>query len=152
MKTYIKLIIPLLALALLSSCGVHTSKVMRTGSFMPDEVRLDLTMNDFETLGEGDVSLEFNRYFGFINNLKLINGKEVARRNQTIIDFSGRGNFNTFLSLNSRLRRASYEMHIKYPSADFLVPVNIITEKQGMFLGSRIIQTMKIKAYKIKDK
>jgi hypothetical protein len=147
-----KIILPLCVLALLSSCSVKTDKLMRTGSFMPNEVRLNQTMADFELLGEGEATVDYHRYLGFITHLNLINGKEVARRNQTIINFSGNGNFNFALMTNSRIRRAMYEMHIKYPTADFLVPVNIITEKQGMFLGSVVKQTMKIKAYKIKDK
>lgn len=152
MKVLNKIFIPLILVALLSSCSVTTNKMMRTGSFMPTEVQLHQTMNDFEFLGEGEVSVEYSRYILLFSHLNLINGKEVARRNQTIINFNGSGNFSLALLPNTKIRRAAYDMHIKYPNADFLVPVNIITERQGMFLGSRIKQTMKIKAYRIKDK
>ncbi len=117
---------------------------------MPNDIRLNQTMSDFEFLGEGEVSVEYGRYLFFFSHLNLINGKEVARRNQTIINFSGSGNFSFTLLPNTKIRRAVYEMHVKYPTADFLVPVNIITEKQGMILGSKVKQTMKVKAYKIK--
>lgn len=152
MKRLNKIFIPLIVLTLFASCNVTTNKLMRTGTFMPNDIQLHQTMNDFELLGEGEVSVEYGRYLFLFTHLNLINGKEVARRNQTIINFSGNGNFSFNLLENKKIRRAVYDMHIKYPTADFLVPVNIITEKQGMFLGSRIKQTMKVKAYKIKDK
>jgi hypothetical protein len=150
MKIFNKILIPLIVLILFASCSVKTNKLMRTGSFMPTEVQLHQTMNDFELLGEGEVSVEYGRYFFFFTHLNLINGKEVARRNQTIINFNGSGDFSFKLLPDKKIRRAVYDMHIKYPDADFLVPVNIITEKQGMFLGSKVKQTMKVKAYKIK--
>jgi hypothetical protein len=152
MKVLNKIFIPLIILTLFASCSVKTNKLMRTGTFMPNDIRLNQTMSDFELLGEGDVSVEYGRYFFFFTHLNLINGKEVARRNQTIINFAGSGNFSYTLIPNTKIRRAVYDMHIKYPTADFLVPVNIITETQGMFLGSKVKQTMKVKAYKIKDK
>lgn len=150
MKVLNKIFIPLIVVVLFTSCNVTTNKLMRTGSFMPTEVQLHQTMNDFELLGEGEVSVEYGRYLFVFSHLNLINGKEVARRNQTIINFNGDGNFAFALMPNTKIRRAAYDMHIKYPTADFLVPVNIITERQGMFLGSKLKQTMKIKAYKIK--
>lgn len=152
MKVLHKIFIALIVLTLFASCSVKTNKLMRSGTFMPNDIQLHQTMSDFEFLGEGEVSVEYGRYFMFFTHLNLINGKEVARRNQTIINFSGSGNFSYALIPNTKIRRAVYDMHVKYPTADFLVPVNIITEKQGMFLGSKIKQTMKVKAYKIKDK
>lgn len=152
MKVLNKIFIPLILLTLFASCSVKTNKIMRTGSFMPTEVQLQQTMNDFEFIGEGEVSVEYGRYFFFFTHLNLINGKEVATRNQTSIGFSGSGNFSFTLSSNKKIKRAVYDMHVKYPNADFLVPVNIITETQGMILGSKVKQTMKVKAYKIKDK
>jgi hypothetical protein len=150
MKVLNKILIPLIVLVLFASCSVRTNKLMNTGTFMPNDIRLNQTMSDFEFLGEGEVSVEYGRYLFFFSHLNLINGKEVARRNQTIINFSGSGNFSFTLLPNTKIRRAVYEMHVKYPTADFLVPVNIITEKQGMILGSKVKQTMKVKAYKIK--
>ena len=150
MKVLNKILIPLIVLTLFASCSVKTNKLMNTGTFMPNDIRLNQTMSDFEFLGEGEVSVEYGRYLFFFSHLNLINGKEVARRNQTIINFSGSGNFSFTLLPNTKIRRAVYDMHVKYPTADFLVPVNIITEKQGMILGSKVKQTMKVKAYKIK--
>jgi hypothetical protein len=148
--TYILSII--LFVVFLSSCGVTTTKLMRTGSFMPNDVRLNMTMDDFQYLGDAEVTAEYSKYFGFITVFKLINGKEVARRNSSIISLEGSGNFSLSLTLNSKLRRALFDVHIKYPNADFIVPVNIITESEGMFLGNVVKQKIKVKAYKIKDK
>ena len=152
MKVLHKIFIPLIVLTLFASCSVKTNKLMRTGTFMPNDIQLHQTMNDFEFLGEGEVSIEYGRYLFVFTHLNLINGKEVARRNKTMISFSGNGNFSSNLMINTKIRKAVYDMHVKYPTADFLAPVNIITEKQGMFLGSKVKQTMKVKAYKIKDK
>jgi len=142
----------LILLSFLSGCGVSTNKLMRTGSLTPNDIRLNMTIDDFQYLGDAEVTAEYSKYFGFITVFKLINGKEVARRNSSSISMEGNGNFSVPLMLNSKLRRALFDVHIKYPSADFLVPVYIITEKQGMFLGSVVKQKMKVKAYKVKEK
>lgn len=138
-------------ISLLTSCGVSTSKLMRTGTFIPNDIRLNMTMDDFQFLGDAEVTAEYSKYFGFISVFKLINGKEVARRNKSIFSLEGNGNFSLPLMLNSRLRRALFDVHIKYPTADFIVPVYIITESEGMFLGTVVKQKMKVKAYKIKE-
>jgi len=140
----------LLMTILISSCSTVTTRLAKTSSFAPDEVRLELTTEDIVFLGEEEVTVVFNRYLGFINHTMLINNNEVARRNSTIVDYSGKGNFSQFTVLTTRLRRAAYEVHVKYPDADFFIPTYVITEKNGMFMGSRFSQKMKIKAYKFK--
>jgi hypothetical protein len=152
LKNTIRILSVFSLVLLLSSCGVSTSKLMRTGTFMPNDVRLNMTIDDFQYLGDAEVTAEYSKYFGFITVFKLINGKEVARRNQSIISLEGNGSFSLPLMVNNKLRRALFDVHIKYPTADFLVPVHIITEKQGMFLGSIVKQKVKVKAYKIKEK
>jgi len=151
-KNKIHILSIIVFVSLLTSCGVSTNKLMRTGTFMPNDVRLNMTLDDFQYLGDADVTAEYSKYFGFITVFKLINGKEVARRNQSIVNLEGNGSFTLPLMLNKKLRRAMFDVHIKYPSADFLIPVYIITEKQGMFLGSIVKQKIKVKAYKIKEK
>ena len=152
LKNIIFLISIIVFASLFSSCGVSTTKLMRTGTFMPNDVRLNMTLDDFQYLGESEVTIEYSKYFGFITVFKLINGKEVARRNHSIMSLEGNGNFSMPLMLNQKLRRALFDVHIKYPNADFIVPVNIITESEGMFLGSNIKQKIKVKGYKIKEK
>ncbi len=143
------LFVPVFLAVLLSSCGIgtKTQRSLRTTSFMPDYVELRLDMDDFEYLGSSEVSVTYNKYFGFITFLHEINEKEVARRNVNSIRTYGR----TWLFVGPYLRRALYDAKLEIPDAEIFIPVTIITEEQKMFMGSLIKKTMKVKAYKIKE-
>ena len=137
----------LLLSLIVTSCGVTNKKAMRTTTFMPDRVELRLSLDDFELLGEAEVSVTYNRYLGLITVLHEINDKEVAKRNINQIDTYGR----TWLPIGPKLKRALYDAQIEIPKADIFVPVSIITEEQKMFGGSKVKKIMKVKAFRIKD-
>ena len=133
---------------LFSSCnvGLTTRKALRTTSFMPDKVEMHMTLEDFESLGEAEVSISFNRYFGFVTILNEINGKEVAKRNVNSIQTYGR----SWMHIGYNLEKALYDAQIKIPEAEIFIPVSIIIEQQKMFLGSKTKKTLKVRAYKLK--
>lgn len=148
MNKNITLIFLLLGAILLSSCGNYvTKKVMRTTSFSPTSVELKLTLSDFEYIGEVEVSLTYNKYLGFFSQIHEINNKEVAKRNVNVLDLYGRMN----IPVPNAAMRALYESHIKYPDAEFIVPISTIYEEQRMFLGRKGKVTLKAKAYKFKN-
>lgn len=131
---------------LLSSCAVNVSrKAMRTTTFMPDVVRLDLTLDDFEQVGETTVTFSYNTYLGAIRVLQDINGKEVAKRNVNSVKTYGR----TWLPVGPYLERALYDAQLEIREAEIFIPVSIITEQENMFLGARVKKTMKVRAFKI---
>ncbi|HET6245915.1 MAG: hypothetical protein H0V01_15220 [Bacteroidetes bacterium] len=142
---------------LFSSCspagriGTHTKHSMRSASFLPNVVRLDLTMNDFEYLGTQEVSVTYNRYLGLFSFISSVNQQEYARRNVNIVNLNGNTGYRA-LSLNYNLMQALYVSLVNFPNADFVVPVSIVEEKQQMFLGRVITKKLKVKMYKIKEK
>ena len=134
---------------LLSSCfGTYTNKTMRTGTLMPNMVRLDLTLDDFELLGEMEVSVQFHRYIGIFNIINQINEEPFDRRHRNSVSLYGHRNIPLY---NGVIREALYKVHVKIPDADFVVPVNFISETDKMFLGRKVKGVLKVKAYKIKD-
>jgi len=145
MKKY-HLFIYLIPVILLSSCGVGknlTKKDLKTTSFMPNEVRLNLTLDDFVFLGEDEVVIEYKKVLGF-TILTLINGKPVDRNQINSIDLHGR----TYIYIQPGMERALFETHRTIPDADILIPIYTLTEKHNMFLASDIKKTLKVKAYK----
>lgn len=136
----------LILIVLVSSCSIGknlTNKDMLTTSFMPNEVRLNLDLDDFVYIGEAEVVIEYKKVFGF-TMLHSINGKPVDRNQINSLKLHGR----TFIYIQPGLERALFETHRTMPDADILIPLFTITEKQNMFLASNIKKTLKVKAYK----
>jgi hypothetical protein len=132
---------------LVSSCAsINTTRSSRSSTFLPDIVKFDLTANDVQFLGEMDISVNYSQYLGFIKIFELINDQEVNQRVVNSMSMHGRRN----IPLSPMLNRALYDVYLKYPDADFTIPVYVVEEQQNLFLGKKIKKTAKIKAYKIK--
>lgn len=132
----------------LSSCNVTNVATMRSGTTMPDFVRLDVTLDDYEYLGETEIEVEYHKYFGLFNYLNSINGEAVSRRNRNFVVLAGRSPINLQPQL---LNRALIKAYTAYPNADFLMPTMTTVETQQLFLGRKVKATAKIKSYKIKE-
>ncbi len=117
---------------------------------MPNDVRLNLTMDDFQFLGTQEVSASYKKYFGLFTIFNSINNQEVAKRNINIVNLFGTSNLP--VKLDGTMMRALHIALVNVPDADFVVPVSIITEKQQMFLGSVVTKKLKVKMYKVKEK
>lgn len=148
MKYHIRIISTIcLTGLLLSSCAsTHTSRSGRTSSFLPDIIKFDLTSQNVEFIGEMDISVKYSQYLGFFKIFELINDQEVSKRTVNYTVIYGKRN----LPLSNVMDRALYDVYIKYPEADFIVPSYVIEEQQNLFLGKKIKKSAKIKAYKIK--
>ncbi len=132
---------------LLASCSVTNVTKMRTGSTTPDFVRLDMTLDDYEYLGETEIEVEYHKYFGAFDYLNSINGEAVSRRNRTFVLLEGRSPINLQPRL---LNRALIKAYTAHPEADFLMPSMTTMEVTQLFLGRKVKATAKIKAYKIR--
>lgn len=161
MRSLICLLIPgILLSAVLSSClptlvatskiGSTTMHTTRGGTFMPNDIRLNLTMDDFQYLGTQEVSASYKKYFGVFTVFNTINDQEVAKRTVNIVNLHG--NSNLPVKLDAVMMRALHVALVNVPDADFVVPVSILTEKQQMFLGSVVTKKLKVKMYKVKEK
>lgn len=132
---------------ILASCAsINTYRSGRTTSFLPEMVKMDLTPADVELMGEMDISVNYSQYLLFIKIFELINEKEVSARTVNSMVMYGKRN----LPMSPDLYRALYDVYVKYPDADFTVPVYVIEEQQNLFMGKKIKKTARIKVYKMK--
>lgn len=138
---------------LFTSCGIglRTTRSARSASFMPNDVRLNVTMDDYQYLGSQEVSVTFKKYLGFFKFYNEINGQETTLRNINLVGLWGTSAIG-FMKYDFTLMRALYAVMVNHQDADFIVPVSLITEKEQMFLGSNVKKTLKVKIYKIKEK
>lgn len=148
MKRFLNYAICALVIGLMSSCGVgqFSSNTVRTADFTPGIVKLDLTMNDFEFLGEVKVEVEYRTYFNAINVYETINGEAYNRRISRFVHFAGvKG-----IRLSLPIQKATYKVIDKYPDADYYVPVFTDKQMEKMFLGCHTKEVVTFKVYKQK--
>jgi len=131
-----------------SSCG--TTNIEQTSgsvNFIPDRVEMHVNLDDYEMLGEMEVTIKYKRYFGLIKIVQSINNEPINRRVKKTMEVYGLEG----IKIRKNLERALYKVHEEYPSGDFIVPVYSAEKKHKMFLGRRIKKTLKVKIYKTKS-
>ena len=126
MKKVLLFLLPMFMMAFVSCSSMRTLEKAPAGSMTP-EVRLNISLDDIEYLGESTISVSTRSYFGCIKQIDMVNGEVFDRHN------------NTTTSLD-------------YPEADYFVPVSYKDEVAHLFLGKLSTKTMVIKAYKYKNK
>lgn len=133
---------------IISSCSSYkyTSNI-KSSSFVPDKVRLELYNDDFKELGEVEISYDARRYFGIFNFLDSLNKEIVPPRQIESVKIAGV----TDLSVNKYMRRAAVKAVETFPNADYFVPVYSKSTVLQMFLGKRTSEKMIIRAYELKD-
>ena len=138
----------LIIMFIFSSCAItDTEKNSGSMNLMPDRVEMHVSLDDYEMLGEMEVSIKYSRYFGLIKIIQSINEEPYERRNKQTMEVYGLEG----IKIRNDLERALYKVHEKYPSGDFIVPVYTIEEKEKMFLGRRVKKRLKVKIYKTKS-
>jgi hypothetical protein len=148
MRKVLNCIICLLLIGLMNACslGQYSSNTVRTANLTPEIVKLDLTMNDFELLGEVKVEVQYRTYFNSINVYETINGETYNRRVTRRVHFAGdRG-----IRLSLPIQKATYKLIDKYPDADYYVPVSTDKQIEKMFLGRHTKEVVTFKVYKQK--
>jgi len=146
-KFTILLIIGFALFATSCTLGKFSYKTAPATSFTPQIVRLDLTMDQFEYLGETEISVTSKTYFCMFRKIESINGLPKELRNKKITVFYG----NKDIPVNGIMKRAAYKVIEDFPNADYYVPVSYQEEVNRMFLGNTKTIKMKIKAYKFKN-
>ena len=140
MKFFKSLSIIAVVMALLSSCGTHTTSTpYQTSS------RLEIHMSDLQYLGESQISCEYNTYLGFIRSISKVNGKDYIPGNDVKLSIKN--------GLNLRgkgMRLASQKVLKDYPEATYFQIVMDTKQTDVMFLGSSTVRTVKVRAYKFK--
>ena len=130
-----------------SSCsGLRQMSGVQTTSFVPDYVRVEANINDYEQLGETTITVESRQYLGFINKIDKINDEDYNFRDVKIVELEGKTN----IRLTGDIKKALYKVVEEYPEADYYVPVIKQTEVERMFLGKFTKESVTLKAYKLK--
>lgn len=124
-----------------SSCG----SVKKTGTFRPDNTRLNINMSDLVYLGESEVTIKYNVYLGFIYVIDEVNGEGYSYMD---VKKTSLGNIAGLLS--GPIRKATYKVIEDYPEATYFQPVFNQSKVDRLFLGREIYETAKIRAYKFK--
>ena len=132
----------------LSSCtiGQFNHKTVPSTSFTPQQVRLELTLNDFDYLGETEITVSKRTYLGMFSCLDSINSVYKDIHYKTFTTLYG----NNTIQIDKNLEQATYKVIEQYPTADYFVPVSYTKETARLFGGSRITYKAVIKAYKLK--
>lgn len=134
-------------MALATSC-VSQHNVNRAYSpLKPDYVRLDVTMADYEYLG--DVTMEVvYKHYGLWRKVLTINGENYDPRyySKTQLDFTKR------VKMSSLMKKACYKVVETYPQANYIVPATAKKEYEHMFAGRNIKETFTVKVFALRTK
>lgn len=148
MKKIQKILYIIVLACIMSSCtGLYQSTRVPATSFSPDFVRLDIKLNDFELLGETEISYASRHYLGIINILDVVNDSIVNIRDIESVNFVGEKD----MAISPYMRRAAVKVVEEYPAADYYMPVYSKRRVEKMFLGRKVSEKMIIKVYNLKD-
>ncbi len=141
-----RIIIPiLLFIAVIGTSCVSQHNVERNYSELrPDMVRLYMTMDDYQYLGDVTIDIEYKTYLGIFRKILTVNGQPYDPRfyHNTKISFTHK------IKLGL-LRKSLYKVAETYPQADYLMPVSFNDIVEHMPGGRIHKQTMIIKAYAV---
>lgn len=137
-----------LPLFMLGSCrGMYQYNTANALRLTPDEVRLNLDMDNFELLGETIISVQTRTYFGIFTKTDSINGESYNFRQVKRTDLKGWNQ----MKIDRHLRKALYKVVEEFPHADYYVPVFEKTDKERLFLGRYEKKQMTVKAYRFRQ-
>ena len=147
MKKVLLFLLPMFMMAFVSCSSMRTLEKAPAGSMTP-EVRLNISLDDIEYLGESNISVSSRTYFGCIKQIDMVNGEVFDRHNNTTTSLMG----NLDIKLHGDIALAAGKVIQDYPEADYFVPASYKDEVTNLFLGKLSTKTMVIKAYKYKNK
>lgn len=147
MKKVLLFLLPMFMMAFVSCSSMRTLEKAPAGSMTP-EVRLNISLDDIEYLGESTISVSTRTYFGCFKQIDMVNGEVFDRHNNTTTSLMG----NLDIKLHGDIALAAGKVIQDYPEADYFVPVSYKDEVTNLFLGKLSTKTMVIKAYKYKNK
>lgn len=103
-----------------------------------------MNLNNFEVLGDVEVSVQYRTYLGCIHLFDKVNDEPYNNRITQQVRFVGYGE----MGLSIPIQKATYKVIKTFPNADYYVP--ILTEKkvEGMLFGSFISEKVQFRVYK----
>lgn len=129
-----------------TSCvSQHEVSKQYSTPFRPNVVRLDMTMDDYEYLGEVTVAVEYKTYFGIFKKMVSINGKAYNPRTYRL------SQLNMYPSANYTVfRKALYKVTDAYPMADYIIPASRTKQVEHMIGGRIIKEQITVKVFAIR--
>ena len=140
------LIASVLMMAFLTSCGSIKGYQKAPAVSMTPEVRMNVSLDEIEFLGETTITVDSRSYFGIFQRIDKVNGITFDRRRNTAVNLYG----NLEINIPKELKYAAEKVLTDFPEADFFSPGVYKEEVNRMFLGKIKTETMVIKAYKYK--
>lgn len=134
-------------MALATSCVSQHNVNRAYTPAKPDIVRMNVTMADYDYLGDVTMEVTYKRY-GLIQKVLTINGNEYDPRNYTVtnIDFANR------IAMSKWMRQACYKIVETYPNADYIMPVSARSEYEHMLGGRNVKETLTVKVFALSKK
>jgi hypothetical protein len=146
MKQRILLPILLFVAVLGTSCVSQHNVERNYSEFKPDQVRLYMTMADYQYLGDVTVDVEYTTYLGIFRKIKTVNGEPYDPRFYHVTNIGFRGNINRKLGA---LKKALYKVTETYPNADYIMPASYNDVVEHMFGGRTHKRSMVVKVYAV---
>ena len=134
----------LLCVLCMASCG--TVQRNTPFSIRDTRLRLEMTMDDLNYLGDSEISVEYDTYLGVFSKLQKVNGEaynplQTRRLNIPTQNMSLKG---------KGLDLAAAKLLEDYPEATYFQVIFKSTETERLFLGSVKKTTAKVRAYSLK--
>lgn len=140
------LIASVLMMAFLTSCGSIKGYQKAPAVSMTPEVRMNVSLDDVEFLGETTITVDSRSYFGIFHRIDKVNGITFDRHRNTAVNLYG----DLEMNIPNELKYAAEKVLTDFPEADFFSPGVYKEEVNKLFLGKIKTETMVIKAYKYK--
>ena len=139
------LILSLISVSLLLTSCVSEKKMQKT-IFRPNVVRLDMTMQDFEYVGDLTVTVDYTQY-GANKRITAVNGEKYDPR--YIKQFAMRTNYQ--FPNSKTIKKALYKISETYPDAAYYIPTSYNVDKRKMFTGGAYVtESLRVQVYKLK--
>jgi len=145
MKKLLSIFFTICVVVCFYSC--NTTRVyneVRTTSFTPNVVRMNISLSDMQLLGQTTLTVQTRTYFGIFKHTDFVNGEQYNYRTVSKVYLNGL----TDIRLPNNLKKAAYKALEEFPEADYFVPVSSKKEVERMVFGHRTTYTTVIKAYK----
>jgi len=128
---------------LFSSCGsTRHAKVFR-----PDSVRLEISMDDLEYLGQTEISVTYNTYLGLFDRIETVNGEVFDESDCKSANIDG---FMGIMGVHMDL--AAFKVLEQFPEASYFMPICQTTSSNHLFLGREVTCRATVRAYKFKER
>lgn len=146
MKRNVILLCTLTVALMLTSCVSQHKTLNQYAPLTPDKVRLELTMQDYEYLGDVTMEVTYKTYFGSVGKILTINGEAYNPRFYR----SAQIRWNKDVRVSSVMEKALYKIGDTYPDADYIMPVRQERVYDHMLGGREIRETLTVKVFALK--